>query len=1298
MANSSIEIEIVANFKDNATDKVKTLNSELDKLENRSINIDATAPDSATKMADELDRKLSRIDGSKASQELDSVNAKAEQFANGVTEKNISVNTSSAERAIDSLQQKIDSIGETSINVTPAKESIWVNGEENIITYEDTIAHSAEEALEEIPRTMRRVNAGGANYGYDQSVIDHIEKYANSHAGLSNTAEIPDNFWTELATAEDKNLYRNGQMSALALAQFGAVNPDALSAADRAEYDKLTGISQIVDSISEETPRSERVSPNAAKYYGYDQSAIDHIENYGSEESLQSGMSEVLNETSNRNKQLLSNISQFGSRMARRFIGARMVYSGVENIVSDFAEALDADNRNDTNRSIARGLTKSGLMGAGAAIGTFLGPGGTLLGAGTGALLGEIFGDDLADSISGITKSAEELRQERLDEIFGDIAMSAEDLSKVAQNMVGTWSTQVSQAHQQALSTGYSLQDNTNSSYFGVVESGSKLDIKGNLGFYIPDDDFSSYKTQVNEYMDSIEETMTQEMYNAFMVNDDLFGYGQWDTAGLSDKWKTAFEAFYKQKKELSKYLERALSDDNFSFDEREHVFGIIHGVQQTTTELSPDEGQVKQNSYEFLSKNGLLSKDSYDDLIENMQSDYSNRIYELSTTRSQSIANGMSKDEADKVFWDEMNTSTESYLQSILDSTHNMYNADYSTALSSSWDGKTTFWGKNINGLNQIYEDGSLYQNTLSSAMSFDNLYHTDNNGYAAYYRDDSLSTIQKAQKILYDSFDNVNGKTQQALGAAYEGMLPMVEQIEGQAKNAVANGQDPSAYLDELMGMYQMGALGGGKVSKEKYTAMLMAGDKTSADAINAIFGNDYELMESTMGEDFADMWQLINGSGSSGAEAIQKQAEEEQKALDEAAEKTAQAAQDASEKKKDAIDEIDDKVEEATKDNTEKITNATDESNDQITEATENPESAENLAESIIQTINDSLANIDGSQLQDINLGETLMNSISESLSTDNMDFSQLTIGESVLKGISSSLEGADLSGLDIGSRIMESINTSMGECLEINPNFNIIPGNVDISAINAAVTSAIADIAGSNAGISVAATITGTVNYELGEYPSTIPMINGTADYELGDAPTEAPDISGIADYTGIFPSSAPTLYGTVIYQSSFTGGVPSISANGHAMGGFVSGRQLSWVGEEGPEAIIPLVPGRRGRGLDLWMQAGRALGVMENANGGIIGGEPSYGNSLISLEKDNKSKENNVINLGGNSSGGSANVTISPGAVTVSITVSGGNGNVVEEIKAHSTEIAEVVADELDRHLSAIFANSIGGGE
>lgn len=56
----------------------------------------------------------------------------------------------------------------------------------------------------------------------------------------------------------------------------------------------------------------------------------------------------------------------------------------------------------------------------------------------------------------------------------------------------------------------------------------------------------------------------------------------------------------------------------------------------------------------------------------------------------------------------------------------------------------------------------------------------------------------------------------------------------------------------------------------------------------------------------------------------------------------------------------------------------------------------------------------------------------------------------------------------------------------------------------------------------------------VNFEVGSSPSTVPNASGTADFGLGQHPTSAPDVSGQANYSGIFPTSAPTLFGTIIY--------------------------------------------------------------------------------------------------------------------------------------------------------------------
>lgn len=49
-------------------------------------------------------------------------------------------------------------------------------------------------------------------------------------------------------------------------------------------------------------------------------------------------------------------------------------------------------------------------------------------------------------------------------------------------------------------------------------------------------------------------------------------------------------------------------------------------------------------------------------------------------------------------------------------------------------------------------------------------------------------------------------------------------------------------------------------------------------------------------------------------------------------------------------------------------------------------------------------------------------------------------------------------------------------------------------------------------------------------------------------------------------------------------------------HGYANGGIVTEKELAWHGEEGAEAIIPLIPKRRSRGLELWSEAGQRLGI------------------------------------------------------------------------------------------------------
>ena len=137
----------------------------------------------------------------------------------------------------------------------------------------------------------------------------------------------------------------------------------------------------------------------------------------------------------------------------------------------------------------------------------------------------------------------------------------------------------------------------------------------------------------------------------------------------------------------------------------------------------------------------------------------------------------------------------------------------------------------------------------------------------------------------------------------------------------------------------------------------------------------------------------------------------------------------------------------------------------------------------------------------------------------------------------------------------------------------------------------------------------------------------------------------------------------------------------------ADGGFVKGTTLSYVGEDGPEAIIPLGAKRRQRGLDLWNQAGAMLGVPGYANGAIVGANPG--------ETVKKPKKNAVHKAGGNGKTSSGNkksgVKVSVGNISINVKGSGDGGgknvNLLQLLRAQkgqvSDELCSIIADAVE---------------
>lgn len=172
-----------------------------------------------------------------------------------------------------------------------------------------------------------------------------------------------------------------------------------------------------------------------------------------------------------------------------------------------------------------------------------------------------------------------------------------------------------------------------------------------------------------------------------------------------------------------------------------------------------------------------------------------------------------------------------------------------------------------------------------------------------------------------------------------------------------------------------------------------------------------------------------------------------------------------------------------------------------------------------------------------------------------------------------------------------------------------------------------------------------------------------------------------------------------------------------SASGHAAGGYVSGEpQLSWLAEEGyGEFVIPTNPSRRARALDLYEQAGAALGVSANAAGGYVGGsvlsDTATDYNLFSDANRNAPIAYNETTEGkydgetawayepvpaereSNPGGSPVQVSVS---MTPEFVIHGGDGqseeDIMQVIRRHLKEMADELGGEIAGKLEEVFSN------
>lgn len=331
------------------------------------------------------------------------------------------------------------------------------------------------------------------------------------------------------------------------------------------------------------------------------------------------------------------------------------------------------------------------------------------------------------------------------------------------------------------------------------------------------------------------------------------------------------------------------------------------------------------------------------------------------------------------------------------------------------------------------------------------------------------------------------------------------------------------------------------------------------------------------------------------------------------------------------------------------------------------------AETIPQSMQEQITSAFSSVDmSSAYSGIDFVGPFSNEYYEQMAAADLSGAYAPLVENISTGLPSQIAAIDYSGIGtaVGSGVGSSIqNTDMGQ---INSAITTLKGNT-----GTAIDTAFAP------GFNTTTPVTITANYKLANPSATISFSGGG---------------SGTATVSA------------------------SIASN--AEGDIIDSPILSWVGEDGPEAIIPLGGKRRSRGLSLWEKAGELLGVRKYADGGLIGNpryspNPLQNNDDLNYINETLSKAprgNNEFSEdttedtpitgdvpvkaeqddGGRKTEVSVNVTLNP---TFQINGSSGNeADIVRVFRAHMKELADEIGGELAERLEMVFSNMPVRGE
>ena len=904
----------------------------------------------------------------------------------------------------------------------------------------------------------------------------------------------------------------------------------------------------------------------------------------------------------------------------------------------DVYKAIKADNSNDKKHYGWRGGTKIGMVGAGAAAGAAIGSvvpvlgtaAGALIGAGIGGIGALWKGNDLADSISGVTKSTKELNEEAeklgkkdMEKRFGKWALSADEVSSKVKKIVGEDTIRRVNKFNQSRSDLNEVRDELADKKYTIDYAGAMIKGGGKLSA----SDIDEYKTALEGYASATKNLLTTNKKSTRSAFQLLYGD---DTKGLA-KMTNGMEKTYsglegklaKKSKKLNDVIAKAFEDGKITIDEQkkiEEIVGQIEDIQDKVEERVKKVAEAESKaSYDLIKQ-----KYSYKDLTPDS---FKSLVGELDTqnkTNMKAYDDAYIKAKAEiDVEFEEGTINEKQYKKKLKEIENKWRNGKAETIKASvnvSLDVLKANYGDSFTKIEKALSGDSMkiYANKLSAATK----YSTHGLTYTEW--DKNSKTVLNDAKDSFLEGAGIDKSMQKQMADLYNSMKPQEKDLLELKKSYEDAGEKVPQWIQDSLADIE--------------NIKLMSGDNDSF----------YNLIGKQMAEqDSEHAKELLTTKGKQLPEALRKGIEE---GLKEVEGETKSVEVGTNLKLKANKKDIDtSNLDKSTKSVVDKLKDKGIIKIDKKGNVTIKPKKVD--TKKLNKATTKAAKSLEKKGLVKINKKGKVSITKKGGINTKNLN-------KQTKKAVKA-LEKSGVLKIDKKGNVTvkaKKVDTTDVEKKSKDKTNKAVKGQKATGSADITMKTSSTDTSDpkSKAKSKTKDAVTGL-------------SVNGSVDVAMGLS-----NVTGIGSIVSSIKDKVKNSIGKI--------NIGKGNKRKFANGGYVNGATMSIIGEDGPEMVIPLGAKRRNRGKYLLKQAAAAMGVPAFANGGIV----SHGQKIREMMSDTESggSKSAIDTEATQAASRNGKVEINVGGVTIEIN-SSGNG-VTEDIESNKDRISYIIADALEQ--------------